>query len=156
MLAKRKYSADERHAVKLKIVGALTLMAAGRAMTLPFITRAGDGGPGDPPDVWLMPLIGDAAIGLAAIAVAFLMWKRPTPATWMIAVAWSAIGAFDALAAFIIETSAPWPEFFMLQVFGRSMFFAATAMHLAIIALLTTTDVLAYFGLERHRPTVAA
>ena len=142
--------------MRLKIVIALTLMAAGRAMTLPFIGRAGDGGPGDPPDAWLMPLIADAAIGIAAVGVVLLIWKRPTPATWVIAVTWSAIGAFDALAAFVVETSAPWPDFFMLEIFGRSMFFAAGAMHAAIIALLTSTEVLAHFGLARHRSAAAA
>lgn len=141
--------------MKLKIVISLTLMAASRAMTLPFIGRAGDGGPGDPPHAWLMPLIGDAAIGAAAIAVVFLIWKGPTPVTWVIAVTWSAIGAFDALAAFIIETSAPWPEFFMLEIFGRSMFFAAAALHLTIISLLTSTEVLAHFGLAKRQPTAA-
>ena len=134
--------------MKLKIVIALTLMASGRAMTLAFIGRAGDGGAGDPPDAWLMPLIGDAVIGLAAVAVALLIWRRRTPGAWLVAVVWSALGAFDALAAFIVETSAPWPEFFMLEAFGRSMFFAATAMHLLIIYLLTRPELLAEFGIE--------
>ncbi|MGI9596843.1 MAG: hypothetical protein ACR2QK_11825 [Acidimicrobiales bacterium] len=137
-----------------KIVLALTLMAAGRAMTLPFIGRAGDGGAGDPPEAWLMPLIGDAVIGLTALVVAGLIWKRPNPTTWLITVVWSAIAAFDAIAAFIVETSAPWPEFFMLEIFGRSMFFAATALHLVIIYLLTRPDARADFGLpQAHSPT---
>lgn len=135
--------------MRLKILIALTVMAAGRAMTLPFISRAGDGGVGDPPEAWLMPLIADAAIGLSAVAVALLIWKLPSPTTWVVAVVWSAIGAFDALAAFVVDTSAPWPEFFMLEIFGQSMFFAATAMHLLIIYLLSQTDVLAHFGLGR-------
>jgi hypothetical protein len=119
-----------------KLVIALTIMAAGRAMTIPFIGRAGDGGAGDPPDAWLMPLIGDAAIGLAAVAVAALLWWRPSPTSWLIAIVWSAIGAFDAIAAFIVDTTSPWPDFFMLQLFGRPMFFAAAAMHILIIYLL--------------------
>ncbi|MFT7597141.1 MAG: hypothetical protein ACI8TP_000059 [Acidimicrobiales bacterium] len=139
--------------MKLKVMLALVLMASGRAMTLAFIGRAGDGGVGDPPAAWLMPLIGDAAIGLAAVAVALMIWKRPTAAVWTIAVTWSAIGAFDALAAFVVETTAPWPEFFMLEIFGRSMFFAATAMHLAIIYLLTQSEVLRHFGLQRAHNT---
>ena len=136
--------------MKLKLVLALTVMAAGRAMSLAFIGRAGDGGPGDPPDAWLMPLVGDAVVGLAAVVVAAMIWKRPTPATWVIAVVWSAIGAFDALAAYVVEVSTPWPEFFMLEIFGRTMFFAAAAMNVAIIFLLTRADVLVHFGLERH------
>lgn len=66
--------------MKLKLLVVPTVMAAGRAMTLVFIGRARDGGAGDPPDVWLMPLFGDAVIGLAAIVVALLIWKcRPRP-----------------------------------------------------------------------------
>lgn len=140
---------------KFTIVIALTVMAAGRAMTLPFINRAGDGGAGDPPDAWLMPLIADAAIGITALIVALLMWRRPTPTTWVIAITWSAIGAFDAVAAFVVDVSTPWPEFFMLEIFGRSMFFAATAMHLVIIALLSSNEVLARFELARLQPVAA-
>lgn len=117
-------------------------------MTLAFIARAGDGGLGDPPNAWLMPLIGDAIIGLSALAVAYLLWKRPTVSTWAIAIAWSAIGAFDAIAAFIVETSTPWPEFFMLEIFGRSMFFAVAAMHLVIIWLLAHPAVRREFGVD--------
>lgn len=126
---------------------ALIAMASGRAMTLAFIDRAGDGGPGDPPAAWLMPLVGDAAIGLAAIVVLLLVWKRPTPTTWVLAVVWSAIGSFDALAAFLVHTTAPWPEFFMIELFGSTMFFAAAGMHLAIIYLLGRADGRARFGL---------
>lgn len=139
-----------------RIILVLTLMAAGRAMTLAFIARAGDGGPGDPPEAWLMPLIGDAFVGLTAVAVAGLLWKRRTPTTWLLALVWSAIGMFDAIAAFIIETSAPWPDFFMLELFGRSMFFAAAGLHLVIIYLLLRPDVLADYDLERPRRPVEA
>jgi hypothetical protein len=108
---------------------------------------------GDPPDAWLMPLIGDAVIGLAAVAVVLLIWRRPTPATWVIAVVWSAVGTFDALAAYVVDVSTPWPEFFMLKIFGRSMFFVAAAMHVAIIYLLARPEVLAHFGLARRERT---
>lgn len=63
------------------------------------------------------------------------------------AVVWTVLGAFDAVAAFIVETTAPWPEFFMLATFGRSMFFAATMMHLAILALLLRSEERTRFGL---------
>ena len=134
--------------LKTKIVLILTLMASGRAMTLAYVTRAGDGGPGDPPSAWLMPLLGDAAIGLAAIVIAVLIWKRPTPGTWLLAVIWSALAVFDALAGFIVETSAPWPEFFMIEIFGRSMFFGAIALHLTILYLLVQPDSRARFGIH--------
>ena len=123
--------------MQYRIVLVLTAMAAGRAMTIPFIGSAGDGGPGDPPAEWLMPLIGDAFVGVAALAVLFLLIKRPTPGTWAIAIAWNAVAAFDAIAAFVVNQTSPWPEFFMLEIFGTSMFFAATALHVAAIWLLT-------------------
>ena len=129
-----------------KLALVLILMASGRAMTLAFISRAGDGGPGDPPDAWLMPLVGDAAIGLAALVIAALIWRRRSIATWVAAITWSAIGAFDALAAYLVDVQTPWPDFFMLEVFGRSMFFAATALHIAIIVLLAQPETRAEFG----------
>lgn len=137
-----------------KIAIALTFMAAGRAMTIPFIGRAGGGEAGDPPDAWLMPLLADAAIGVSAFVVAVLLWKRPSPAVWVGAVAWSAIGAFDAIAAYIVDLRTPWPDFFMLELFGRPMFFAAAAMHGIIIFLLSRSSTRAEFGLWQT-PTFA-
>ena len=81
-------------------------------MTLVFISRAGDGGAGDPPDAWLMPLIGDAVVGITALGIAWLLWRRPNPTTWLLAVMWNAIAAFDALAAYVVDVATPWPEFF--------------------------------------------
>lgn len=127
----------------------LSAMAIGRAMTLPFIARSGDGGPGDPPGPWLMPLVGDAAIGLAAIGVVALLLLRLEPLTWMIAVTWSAVAAFDAVAALLVELRSPWPDFFMLEVFGRSMFVAAVGLQLVIIGLLATDSSRNAFGVPR-------
>lgn len=131
-----------------QLVIGLTLMASGRAMTLAFITRAGDGGVGDPPDAWLMPLIGDAVVGLSAIVVAWLLWKRPSAMTWIVALVWSAIAAFDALGAYVVDVATPWPDFFMLELFGRSMFFAAAAMHLLIIGLLMRPAIRQHYGIR--------
>jgi len=131
--------------MKMKILTAMVLMSSGRAMTLAFIARAGDGGAGDPPDAWLMPLIGDALVGLSALAIAYLLWTRPKPSSWLAALVWSAIAIFDAAAAFIVDLTTPWPEFFMLEIFGRSMFFAAIAMHLAIVWLLFQPEIRARF-----------
>ncbi len=129
-----------------KIALVFIIMTIGRAMTIPYIHRAGDGGLGDPPEAWLIPLIGDAAIGIAAIVIAFLVWRTPSPATWAATIAWSAIGAFDAVAAFIVEVSTPWPEFFMIELIGRPMFFAAVLLHVAIIILVSRKDALEDFG----------
>lgn len=111
----------------------LTLMLTGRAMTVAFIHRSGGDAPGDPPLVWLMPLIGDAVVGLSGLAVAYLIWSRRGLAVWTTIVVWNAIAIWDAMSAFIIHLTAPWPEFFMVQLFGSSMFFMAAAMHLVIL-----------------------
>lgn len=95
-----------------------------------------------------MPLLGDAAVGLLAPVVAYLLWKRPAPASWLAAVVWGVVAVFDAVAAFVVETSVPWPEFFMLEVFGRSMFFLAIGMHLVALALLATKDVMRHFEVD--------
>lgn len=131
-----------------KIALVLIVMASGRAMTIPFIHRAGDGGAGDPPDAWLMPLVGDAAIGVAALVIAYLVWHMPSPGIWAATIAWSAIGAFDAIAALLVEISTPWPEFFMLELVGRPMFFAAVVLHVAIIVLVSRPDALEDFGIS--------
>ena len=49
---------------------------------------------------------------------------------------WNAIAGFDALAAYVVDVVTPWPEFFMLELFGRTMFFAAAAMHVVLIIML--------------------
>ena len=92
-----------------------------------------------------------SCMAIAAVMVVVRILTRPNPATWVIAMVWSAIGAFDALAAFIVHMSSPWPEFFMIEIFGPAMFFAAAAMHLLIIHLLTRPDVMMHFGLSREQ-----
>lgn len=114
----------------------LTLLLAGRAMTLAFIGRAGGSGASDPPIAWLLPLLGDAIIGLTALPVAFLLWSRRGATTGLIALVWNALAIWDALSAFVVHRTTPWPDFFMIRTFGASMFFAASAMHAVNIYLL--------------------
>ena len=131
----------------LGVVRVLTVMAIGRAMTLGWIHRVGDGGAGDPPEAWLMPLVGDAFVGISAIVVAVLLFRDLTTRTWTIAVVWTSIAAFDAVAALLVEVSVPWPDFVMLELFGRGMFGAAAAMHLVILWLLVLPMTRRRFGL---------
>ncbi len=132
--------------LRYRILIILTVLSIGRAMTLPFITRAGDGGPGDPPSAWLMPLLADATIGIAAIAVVVALVRGRTPAVWAGAIAFHAIAAFDALAALLVEVQTPWPDFFMIQAFGRAMFIGAAAMHLVALVLLGSAEVRSRFA----------
>jgi hypothetical protein len=104
-------------------------------MTIPFIARAGGGMPGDPPAAWAMPLIGDAIIGLSALWIAFLIMKRSGLWVWTTIIVWNAVAIWDALSAFVIHITNPWPDFFMMKLIGWPMFFAASAMHLAVIVL---------------------
>ena len=77
-------------------------MLAGLAMTLAFIHRAGQRGPGDPPAAWLMPLIEDAVTGLSALAVAYLIWKQRDLWVWTSVIVWYVVAIWDALSAFVI------------------------------------------------------
>lgn len=131
--------------MKHKLILILTLMLSGRAMTLAFIGRAGGANPGDPPVAWLMPLLGDAVIGISGLLIAFLVLKKTGLWVWTTIIAWNAVAIWDALSAFIIHTTNPWPEFFMIQMLGSSMFFAASAMHLAIIFLVSQPDLRARY-----------
>ncbi|MFN7991995.1 MAG: hypothetical protein U0Q18_00225 [Bryobacteraceae bacterium] len=123
----------------------LTLLSVGRAMTLFFLSGVGSGLPGDPPTGWLMPLVGDAVIGVTALGIAYLIATKSGLGVWSTILVWNAIAIWDALSAFLIHRTIPWPEFFMVRMLGSSMFFAASAMHLAIIALACRPDVRAHF-----------
>lgn len=114
----------------------LTVMLAGRAMTIAFVGRAGGSELGDPPAAWLMPLLGDAIIGLSALPVALSTRARKGTTTTVIATVWNAVAIWDALSAFAVHKTNPWPTFFMIEIFGSSMFFMAAAMHGVCIYLL--------------------
>ena len=124
-----------------KIVLILTLLLSGRAMTLAFISRAGGAAAGDPPPAWLMPLVGDAIIGVMALLIAYLILQKTGLWVWTTIIVWNALGIWDALSAFVIQTTNPWPEFFMIELLGSSMFFAAAAMHLVLIMLVSRAKV---------------
>jgi hypothetical protein len=51
----------------------------------------------------------------------------------------------DALFAFVVHQSVPWPEFFMIETFGSAMFFAANAMHFLNIWIVTRDGVRDHF-----------
>ena len=117
------------------IILILTLILSGRAMTLAFISRVGGTSLGDPPPAWLMPLIGDAIIGISTLFIAFLILKKKGLWVWTTIIVWNIVAIWDALSAFTIHITNPWPEFFMIKLLGPSMFFGAIAMHLVIILL---------------------
>lgn len=123
----------------------LTLMLSGRAITLAFISSAGSGAVGAPPAAWLMPLIGDVVIGVSALFIAYLIWQKTGLWVWVTIIVWNALAIWDALSAYLVHLSNPWPEFFMVQIFGASMFFIASAMHLAIIWIATQATMKKHF-----------
>ena len=123
----------------------LTLLLSGRAMTIAYLSKAGGTLPGNPPAAWLMPLIGDAIIGISALAIAFLIAKKKGLWVWVSILIWNSIAIWDALSAYIIHTTNPWPEFIMIQTFGASMFFIASFMHLIIISLAFQNEVKSHF-----------
>ncbi len=126
---------------KRAVLLALTLLLSGRAMTVAFIGQAGAGGPGDPPSAWLMPLVGDAVIGVSALLIAYLLVRGNGIGAWIAVIVWNIVGIWDALSAFLVQESVPWPEFFMIETFGSTMFLAASAVHLLGLWLVTRDDV---------------
>lgn len=122
------------------IVLILTLMMSARTMTLAFVTRAGGELPGDPPAAWLMPLIGDALIGLSALWIAYLLVRKTGLWVWTSVVVWNVLSIWDSLSAYVISVTTPWPDFFMLQTFGASMFFMAAAMNVVILVMVCQRD----------------
>lgn len=126
-----------------------TLILSGRAMTLAFISSIGRGEIGDPPLAWAMPLIGDAVIGVSALFVLFLLVTRPTNNTFVAAIVWNSIGIWDALSAYVVSRTNPWPEFFMLKLFGSTMFFVAILIHGFNIWILIQQ--FKYFEIRRER-----
>lgn len=124
-----------------RIILILTLMLSGRAMTLAFIHRAGGLMADDLPKAWLLTLIGDAVIGVSALWVAYLMLKKTGLWVWTTIIVWNSLAIWDVLSAYVIHTTNPWPEFFMINLLGSSMFFVASAMHLTIIILACRQDV---------------
>jgi len=83
-----------------------------------------------------------------AVAVAALLWFRPSPPSWLVAVVWTVVAAFDALAAWLVEISSPWPDFFMLELAGRTMFPVAIALHVVILVLLLQPEIGARHGVN--------
>lgn len=127
------------------IIFSLTLLLSGRAMTLAFIHRVGGQGIGDPPTAWLMPLLGDAVIGISALFIAFLLLRKRGLLVWVTIIVWNVVAIWDALSAYIIHLTNPWPEFFMIKALGPSMFFIAIAMHCLILSLLNRSLVKQHF-----------
>lgn len=124
----------------------LTVVLAGRAMTLAYIGQAGGAGATDPPLVWLLPLVGDAIIGLSALGVAALLLRRSGTLAWTLVIVWNALAIWDALSAYVIHRTVPWPSFFMIEIFGGSMFFLASAMHAVCIAIAVQPATRRSFG----------
>lgn len=66
---------------------------------------------------------------------------------WTIVVVWNVVGIWDALSAYVVQSTTPWPSFFMIRTFGTSMFFAASALHLLCIVLVSRPSARRRFGL---------
>lgn len=126
--------------MKYKIILLLTFMLIGRAMTLAFISRVGGSNSGDPPSAWLMPLIGDAVIGLTGLFIIYLLIKKVGLWVWVTIIVWNAVAIWDALSAYIIHLTNPWLEFFMLKLMSSSMFFVASAIHIVLIYLVSSKE----------------
>ncbi len=61
------------------------------------------------PQVWSIPFSGDAFVGLAAVVVTYLLWKRPSLMAWTIGIAFHVIGIKDFSVAGQLIFLAPNP-----------------------------------------------
>lgn len=102
----------------------------------------------NPPIAWLMPLIGDAVIGVTGIAMVAILLRACGLWAWTALVVWNSLAIWDALSAFILHLTNPWPEFFMIKTFGASMFFIASAMHAANLYILACRNTRDDMGLK--------
>ena len=63
-----------------------------------------------PPD-WTIAFLGDFAIGITALFLAYMIWKKPSALLWGILLAWNAVGLFDLFGALSHSFSAPFSPF---------------------------------------------
>jgi len=96
--------------MKNTLMFVLTLMMCGRMMTLAYIHRAGGSAVGDPPAAWLMPLIGDAVIGISGLVVAYIILRKTGLWAWTAIVTWNVVAIWDAIS-FIPHTFLSVPSY---------------------------------------------
>ncbi len=87
------------------IIIILTAFMTIRGVFMLFIPGALD--PESPPEVsWLIPLLGDGVVALAAPVIAVLLWKSRTLGVWTAAIALQILGTWVTAGFIILESVA--------------------------------------------------
>ena len=100
-----------------------------------------------PPD-WTIAFLGDFAIGITALFLAYMIWKKPSALLWGILLAWNAVGLFDLFGALSHSFSAPFspfPEIGMNEISIRTILSLNTVIQLIALLLMFRPQVKAYF-----------
>lgn len=127
--------------------GIATLMGVTmfRTQTVLFLPEvAMFGGPAS--DVWFVPWLSDALLGMLVPLAVYLFWTRRGVRSWGALVAYNAIGAFDYVNGLGAQAIAPMPEDMAsaATVYGGiSVFLVA---QLTTLGLLLRTDVIHHFA----------
>ena len=100
-----------------------------------------------PPD-WTIAFLGDFAIGITALFLAYMIWKKPSALLWGILLAWNAVGLFDLFGALSHSFSAPFspfPEIGINETSIRTILTLNTVIQFIAIGLMFRSKVKAYF-----------
>jgi hypothetical protein len=125
----------------------LTLFLTGvmlyRALPAPFVW--GELGKSIP-QVWIIPFRGDVFVGLTALIIAYLLWKRRGLMPWTIGIVFHVIGMTDFLVAAQLFFLAPMP-----MVPNLDFMIVAISVQLLCIALLVRNRDY-YLGPDKWKP----
>ena len=100
-----------------------------------------------PPD-WTIAFLGDFAIGITALFLAYMIWKKPSALLWGILLAWNAVGLFDLFGALSHSFSAPFspfPEIGINEISIRTILSLNTFVQSVALLVMFRPQVKAYF-----------
>ena len=100
-----------------------------------------------PPD-WTIAFLGDFAIGITALFLAYMIWKKPSALLWGILLAWNAVGIFDLFGALSHSFTAPFspfPEIGINEMSIRTILSINTLIQSIAILFMFRPQVKAYF-----------
>ena len=100
-----------------------------------------------PPD-WTIAFLGDFAIGITALFLAYMIWKKPSALLWGILLAWNAVGLFDLFGALSHSFSAPFspfPEIGINEISIRTILSLNTFIQSVALLVMFGPQVKTYF-----------
>ena len=100
-----------------------------------------------PPD-WTIAFLGDFAIGITALFLAYMIWKKPSALLWGILLAWNAVGLFDLFGALSHSFTAPFspfPEIGINEISIRTILSLNTFVQSVALLVIFRPQVKAYF-----------